>query len=105
VSTGHQTLDQQTDALTAAGCDRIFTDMISGIRDDRPGLATLLDYARDGDTVVVVALDRLGRSLAGIVRTVETPPRARGHAAVTAGGHRLLDPGRPDGDGHLRFVG
>jgi DNA invertase Pin-like site-specific DNA recombinase len=72
VSTGHQTLDQQTDALTAAGCDRIFTDTISGTRDDRPGLAALLDYARDGDTVVVVALDRLGRSLAGMVRTVET---------------------------------
>jgi DNA invertase Pin-like site-specific DNA recombinase len=72
VSTGHQTLDQQTDALTTAGCDRIFTDQISGTRDDRPGLATLLDYARDGDTVVVAALDRLGRSLAGIVRTVET---------------------------------
>jgi DNA invertase Pin-like site-specific DNA recombinase len=72
VSTGHQTLDQQTDALTAAGCDRIFTDTISGTRDDRPGLATLLGYARDGDTVVVAALDRLGRSLAGIVRTVET---------------------------------
>jgi DNA invertase Pin-like site-specific DNA recombinase len=50
----------------------VFTDKISGTRDDRPGLAALLDYAREGDTVVVVALDRLGRSLAGIVRTVET---------------------------------
>jgi DNA invertase Pin-like site-specific DNA recombinase len=72
VSTSHQTLDQQTDALTTAGCERIFTDKMSGARDDRPGLAALLDYARDGDTVVVIALDRLGRSLAGIVRTVET---------------------------------
>jgi DNA invertase Pin-like site-specific DNA recombinase len=72
VSTDHQSLDQQHDALTAAGVDRVFTDKISGTRDDRPGLAALLDYARDGDTVVVVALDRLGRSLAGIVRTIET---------------------------------
>jgi DNA invertase Pin-like site-specific DNA recombinase len=72
VSTDHQSLDQQYDALTAAGVDRVFTDKISGTRDDRPGLAGLLDYAREGDTVVVVALDRLGRSLAGIVRTVET---------------------------------
>jgi DNA invertase Pin-like site-specific DNA recombinase len=72
VSTDHQSLDQQHDALTAAGVDRICTDTISGTRDDRPGLAALLDYAREGDTVVVVALDRLGRSLAGIVRTVET---------------------------------
>jgi DNA invertase Pin-like site-specific DNA recombinase len=72
VSTDHQSLDQQHDALAAAGVDRVFTDKMSGTRDDRPGLAALLDYARDGDTVVVVALDRLGRSLAGIVRTVET---------------------------------
>jgi DNA invertase Pin-like site-specific DNA recombinase len=72
VSTDHQSLDQQHDALTAAGCDRIFTDTMSGTRDDRPGLAALLDYAREGDTVVVVALDRLGRSLAGIVRTIKT---------------------------------
>lgn len=72
VSTDHQSLDQQHDVLNAAGVDRVFTDKISGTRDDRPGLAALLDYARDGDTVVVVALDRLGRSLAGIVRTVET---------------------------------
>lgn len=59
VSTDHQSLDQQHDALTAAGCDRIFTDTISGTQEDRPGLAALLDYAREGDTVVVVALDRL----------------------------------------------
>jgi DNA invertase Pin-like site-specific DNA recombinase len=72
VSTDHQSLDQQQDALAAAGVDRVFTDKISGTCDDRPGLAALFDYARGGDTVVVVALDRLGRSLAGIVRTVET---------------------------------
>lgn len=71
VSTTHQTLDQQHDALNAAGVDRIFDDVMSGARDDRPGLAALLDYARKGDTVTVVALDRLGRSLSGIIRTVE----------------------------------
>jgi DNA invertase Pin-like site-specific DNA recombinase len=72
VSTSQQTLDQQHDALTAAGVERIFDDKMSGSRDDRPGLAALLDYARQGDTVTVVALDRLGRSLSGIVRTIET---------------------------------
>ena len=72
VSTDHQSLDQQHDALTAAGCQRIFTDTLSGTREDRPGLAALLDYTRAGDTVVVVALDRLGRSLSGVIRTVET---------------------------------
>lgn len=71
VSTGKQTLDQQQDALTAQGCERVFTDVMSGAKDDRPGLAALLDYAREGDTVVVVALDRLGRSLSGIIKTVE----------------------------------
>jgi len=71
VSTSHQSLDQQHDALKAAGVERIFDDVMSGTRDDRPGLAALLDYAREGDTVTVVALDRLGRSLSGIVQTVE----------------------------------
>lgn len=71
VSTAHQSLDQQHDALRAAGVDRIFDDVMSGVRDDRPGLTALLDYAREGDTVTVVALDRLGRSLSGIVRTVD----------------------------------
>jgi len=72
VSTDHQSLDSQRDALTTAGCQRIFTDRLSGVRDDRPGLAKVLNYVRAGDTVVVIALDRLGRSLSGVIRTVET---------------------------------
>jgi len=72
VSTDHQSLEAQHDTLTAAGCERIFTDTLSGARDDRPGLAALLDYTRAGDVVVVAALDRLGRSLSGVIRTVET---------------------------------
>lgn len=44
---------------------------MSGARDDRPGLRDLMEYARAGDTVTVVALDRLGRSLPGIIRTIE----------------------------------
>ncbi len=71
VSTDHQSLEAQHDALTAAGCERIFTDKLSGARDDRPGLAALLDYVRAGDTVTVVALDRLGRSLSAVIRTIE----------------------------------
>jgi DNA invertase Pin-like site-specific DNA recombinase len=72
VSTSKQTIDQQTDALNAAGVERIFSDKLSGARNDRPGLAALLDYVRPGDTVVVVALDRLGRSLSGVIKTIET---------------------------------
>jgi len=71
VSTDHQSLEAQHDALTAAGCARIFTDKLSGARDDRPGLVALLDYVRAGDTVTVVALDRLGRSLSTVIRTIE----------------------------------
>ena len=71
VSTSHQTLDQQLDALKAAGVERIFEDKMTGTREDRPGLRSLLDYAREGDTVTVAALDRLGRSLSGVINTVE----------------------------------
>ena len=72
VSTDHQNLSAQTDALQAAGCERIFTDQLSGVIAERPGLAALLGYVRSGDTVVVIALDRLGRSLSGVIATIET---------------------------------
>lgn len=73
VSTRKQTTDQQVDALIKAGVepDRIYQDVLSGARQDRPGLADLLKYARGGDTIVVVALDRLGRSLSHMVQTIE----------------------------------
>jgi DNA invertase Pin-like site-specific DNA recombinase len=74
VSTGHQSLDAQTDALTAAGVDpeRIYSDMLSGTktREQRPGLNTLLGYARPGDTIVVVGIDRLGRNAAEVMTTI-----------------------------------
>lgn len=73
VSTDPQSLDQQFDALLAAGVDErhVYSDKMSGSRTDRPGLTKLLDVAREGDTIVVVALDRLGRSLSHIIETVE----------------------------------
>jgi DNA invertase Pin-like site-specific DNA recombinase len=72
VSTKRQSLDQQIDALQRAGVslDRIYTDKMSGKRDDRAGLAEMMRYVREGDTLVIVALDRLGRSLSGIIRTL-----------------------------------
>ena len=72
VSTDHQHLTAQQDALAAAGCERVFTDAASGVATDRPGLAALLDHVRPGDVVVVTALDRLGRSLTGVIATIET---------------------------------
>lgn len=74
VSTGHQSLDQQADALAAAGVDpnRVYTDKLSGTttREQRPGLAALLDYAREGDVIVVLGIDRLGRSAGEVMSTV-----------------------------------
>ena|ERR1700758_1091417 len=71
VSTIAQTLDQQNAALEAAGVTKVFSDTMSGARDDRPGLAALLDYVREGDTVVVWKLDRLGRNTLHILETVK----------------------------------
>lgn len=74
VSTGHQSLNQQLDALAAAGveADHIYTDKLSGTstREQRPGLAALLDYARPGDAIVVVGIDRLGRNAAEVMLTI-----------------------------------
>lgn len=74
VSSGHQSLDQQVDALTDAGVDdaRVYTDKLSGTstREQRPGLAALLGYAREGDAIVVVGIDRLGRNAAEVMATI-----------------------------------
>ncbi|WP_459989987.1 recombinase family protein, partial [Priestia megaterium] len=61
VSTGLQNLDLQTDSLTEHGCTKIFYDKMSGTKKQRPGLEQALQYAREGDTIVVWRLDRLGR--------------------------------------------
>jgi DNA invertase Pin-like site-specific DNA recombinase len=73
VSTIGQDLDAQLAALGAAGVDpaRVFTDTLSGSANTaRPGLAAMLDYARPEDTLVVCAIDRLGRSVAEVTRTI-----------------------------------
>lgn len=73
VSTVGQDLDAQLSALAAVGVgtDRLFTDKLSGSVDSvRPGLVAMLDYARPGDTVVVTAIDRLGRSVVEVTRTI-----------------------------------
>lgn len=71
VSTVAQTLEQQNAALAAAGVTKTFSDMMSGAKDDRPGLIALMDYVREGDTVVVWKLDRLGRNTLHILETVK----------------------------------
>lgn len=71
VSTDDQNLDLQTDALQQAGCERLFSDEMSGAKTERPGLNEALDFMREGDTLVVWRLDRLGRSLKDLVQRVE----------------------------------
>jgi DNA invertase Pin-like site-specific DNA recombinase len=70
VSTVDQTMALQLDALTDAGCHRVFQEKASGANDRRVELASLFDHVRPGDTVVVWRLDRLGRSLRHLIDTV-----------------------------------
>jgi len=70
VSTQDQTLDLQTDALTQAGCEKLFTDTLSGAKAERPGLQEAMHHLRAGDTLVVWRLDRLGRTLKQLIATI-----------------------------------
>jgi DNA invertase Pin-like site-specific DNA recombinase len=72
VSTDDQDLAGQRKRLASAGAFRVFEDVISGKTFDRPGLTGLLDHIRPGDTLAVVRLDRLGRSLRELLDVVET---------------------------------
>jgi DNA invertase Pin-like site-specific DNA recombinase len=67
VSTDEQSLDLQLDALKAAGCKRIFTDKVSTTKADHPGLADALSHLRHADVLVIWKLDRLGRTVKGLV--------------------------------------
>ena len=67
VSTEDQNLELQLAALKRASCKRIFTDKVSGAKADRPGLRETLSHLRETDTLVVWKLDRLGRSVKGLV--------------------------------------
>jgi DNA invertase Pin-like site-specific DNA recombinase len=70
ISTQEQTLDLQNDALEKIGCTKIFSDIISGAKAERKGLQEALEYVREGDTLVVWRLDRLGRSLKHLIETI-----------------------------------
>ena len=67
VSTTDQCLDSQIDKLKEYGCDKIFTDVVSGSKSIRKGLTEMLDYMRRDDVVIVFRLDRLGRSLKDLI--------------------------------------
>ncbi len=71
VSSKDQNLDSQIDMLTAAGCEKIFEDKISGVKESRPEWDRLLEYLRPGDTVVVAELSRMTRSLMHLLSLVQ----------------------------------
>ena len=66
-----QVLDRQIDALTKAGCEKIFDDRLSGVQVDRPGLTACLGYLRNGDVLTVLDLDRLGRRARDLIGLIE----------------------------------
>jgi DNA invertase Pin-like site-specific DNA recombinase len=100
VSTSAQDAQLQQDALTEAGCSRIYTDKISTRKaaSERPGLVAALDYLRAGDTLLVWKLDRLGRSVKEVL-TVADDLHARGIAIrILTGGYS------PTGEGKFFFT-
>lgn len=94
VSTDDQTLDLQLDALSAGGCEAVYREHASGKSADRPELDACLRALRHGDVLVVWRLDRLGRSLADLVRIVnELEGRGVGFSSLT----EQIDTGSPAG--------
>jgi hypothetical protein len=70
VGTRDQTVALQVDALKAAGCAKVYTEVVGGAAAERPILARLLDDVRSGDVVMIWKLDRLGRSLKHLIEIV-----------------------------------
>src|ERR1039457_712598 len=102
VSTDGQDAQLQRDALTGAGCGRIFEEKISTRKTDRPGLAAALDYARPGDTLCVWKLDRLGRSAKDILIIADDlHERGIGVRIITG---KLSGTYSPSGEGKFFFT-
>ena len=104
ISTDTQDAQLQQDALTAAGCGRIYTEKISTRKatTERPGLTAALDYLRPGDTLVVWKLDRLGRSVKDVL-TIADDLHARGVGVRILTG-KLCGSYSPAGEGKFFFT-
>ncbi|CAH1664504.1 MULTISPECIES: recombinase family protein [unclassified Chelatococcus] len=84
VSTGDQHTALQLDALRKAGCEKTFEDRASGVKTDRPGLTEAIRYLREGDTLTVWKLDRLGRSMKHLIELItELDTKGVGFRSVT----------------------
>jgi DNA invertase Pin-like site-specific DNA recombinase len=102
VSTNAQDAQLQSDALSDAGCSRIFEDKASGKNADRAGLVAALDYMREGDTLCVWKLDRLGRSTKDVL-TIAEDLHARGVSLRILTG-TLAGSYSPKGEGKFFFT-
>ncbi len=71
VSTKDQPLDLQLSALEKVGCSKIYQDKLSGSKKERPGLSEALNFLRAGDVLVIWKLDRLGRTVKGLIELVD----------------------------------
>ena len=96
---GNQVLDLQIDALTKEGVNKenIYTDKISGSKDQRPGLENCLKTLRENDTLVVYKLDRLGRNLKHLIQTVEDLTKRKVGFKVLSGQGVNIDTTSPAG--------
>lgn len=84
VSTLDQNMALQLDALRKAGCEKVFEDKASGLKTDRPGLTEAIRYVRDGDTLTVWKLDRLGRSMKHLIEIItELQAKGVGFRSIT----------------------
>ncbi|AVV83193.1 recombinase family protein [Shewanella putrefaciens] len=100
VSTTGQSLDAQLNALS--NCDKIFQEKISGAKDDRPQLQLMLEFVREGDSVVVTKLDRLARNTRHLLEIAEL----LSHKKVALKIQNLgIDTGTPTGKLMLTMVG
>ena len=95
VSTSDQDAALQIDALTQAGCYKVFVDQASGSLDERPELSRLMDQIRPGDTLVVWRLDLLGRSIRHLIDSLRYLIRERTLAGLSAARARGRQGGRP----------
>ena len=90
-------LDRQLDALNKAGCERIFVDHASGAASERPNLTAGLDYLREGDVLVILDLDRLGRRAGGLITLIdELDQRGVGFRALNSPMDTTTPAGRRD---------
>ncbi|GAB1328015.1 recombinase family protein [Streptomyces sennicomposti] len=102
VSTKAQDAQLQADALSETGCAKVFEDKLSGKNTERPGLLSALEYMREGDTLCVWKLDRLGRSTKDVL-TIAEELHSRGIALRILTG-TLAGSYSPKGEGKFFFT-